>query len=336
MKKEIVFILLFLFVISLFSGIVSASLYAEKIPDPSRFTSINPLWSSILEKQDGSNITLSLIEFEWLNPDGQTSKTTMFYLNDGVDEYIADKSSFSYAQEYDSGCSDEDLYNSCISDCKSDESCIDQCMRDYQCDFAITCTQNGPDGTCGLKKSTSSYGSNDIVLNFNPSTGQLDNSQDYSLKCKGLVKNSLCHSNNSTFFRHIQTGSKGSTDEEPIIVGDLEITTNFPHEIDLNQEFDFNMEITNPTNQPIDIEYEFRLNSSKLVFYEQIFLDNFEGAIPNYCKSGKCYNITISPGETKILNGRFRGIKPNFFNEGITHRFFLRLISTNQNLILDS
>tara|TARA_Y100000310_G_scaffold333695_1_gene411755 strand:- start:1567 stop:3429 length:1863 start_codon:yes stop_codon:yes gene_type:complete len=177
MKKKIVFVLLSVFIISLFSGIVSASLYTEKIPDPSRFTLINPLWSSIMEKQDGSNITLSLIEFEWLNPNGQTSKTTMFYLNNGVDEYISDKGGFSYSQEYNYGCSDKDLYDSCVSACGNiepeRERCIEQCTEDYQCDTTIICTQNAPDDTCGLERSTSSYGSNDVVLNFDPSSGQV-------------------------------------------------------------------------------------------------------------------------------------------------------------------
>ena len=79
-------------------GIVSGSLYAEKIPDPNRFISIEPLWSVKLEKVDGGVITISLLEFVWEQEDGQSS-TTMFYLDDGADEYIADRGSFRYAQE---------------------------------------------------------------------------------------------------------------------------------------------------------------------------------------------------------------------------------------------
>jgi len=177
MKKKIALVLLSVFIISLSSGIVLASLYAEKISDPTIFTSINPLWSSIVEKQDGSNITLSLIEFEWLNPNGQTSKTAMFYLNNGVDEYISDEASFSYSQEHNFSCSNETYYNDCVSACGDTEpereECIEQCIEDYQCGSTTTCTQSGPDNTCGIEESTNSYGSNDIVLNFNPSSGQL-------------------------------------------------------------------------------------------------------------------------------------------------------------------
>ncbi len=187
--------MLFVFILSLFSGIVSASLYAEKIPDPSRFTSINPLWSAQLEKQDGSNVTLSLIEFEWLNPNGQKSKTTMFYLNDNVDEYISEGGTYSYAQDYSYDCSDENLYDSCMSSCPNDEPererCMEQCTDEHQCDYTTTCIQDAPDGSCGLEESTSSYGSNGAILNFNPETGRLEQSIDYSLKCNGFIENGM-------------------------------------------------------------------------------------------------------------------------------------------------
>jgi len=178
--KKIAIIGILLIPLLFFIIIVSASLYSEKVPDPSRFTSINPLWSAILEKQDNSNITLSLIEFEWLSPNGQSSsKTTMFYLNDGINEYISDSSGFVYTQEYNSSCFDNDLYDDCVSLCPNTEPekerCMEQCIEDYDynCHTEVTCTQIGPDDTCGVSRSTNIYGSNYIDLNFNPASGQL-------------------------------------------------------------------------------------------------------------------------------------------------------------------
>ena len=66
----------------------------------------------------------------------------MFYLNDGIDEYLANKGSFSYANEYSTACTSEDDYNTCISACGYNESCIDGCVDNYQCDNIITCIQD--------------------------------------------------------------------------------------------------------------------------------------------------------------------------------------------------
>tara|TARA_Y100000310_G_scaffold94456_1_gene92101 strand:- start:302 stop:904 length:603 start_codon:yes stop_codon:yes gene_type:complete len=173
MKQKIFFTIAILSLLSL-AVFVSASLYAEKIPDPSRFTSIEPLWSAELKTQQGNEITISLIEFVWLNDDESKSKADMFYLNDGTNEYIAESSSFSYSQESEYVCSDQELYNDCIDSCGNDESCIDECAQDYQCNNVLTCIEKGPDNTCGLESSNVIFREGtDSSLKFDPVSGQL-------------------------------------------------------------------------------------------------------------------------------------------------------------------
>ena len=169
-------------------GIVSGSLYAEKIPDPNRFISIEPLWSVKLEKVDGGVITISLLEFVWEQEDGQGS-TTMFYLDDGADEYIADKGSFRYAQESTFQCSSDEDYQSCVSGCGNDESCIDQCTRDYDCKTTVSCTEKAPDASCGTTHAFATFGNNIADLVFNPSTGELESGEFNKIKTTKINEN---------------------------------------------------------------------------------------------------------------------------------------------------
>ena len=62
----------------IFSSLVTASLYTEKIQDPSRFTSIEPIWSAELETTGGQTITVSVIEFKTLSYQGNIQKYMMF------------------------------------------------------------------------------------------------------------------------------------------------------------------------------------------------------------------------------------------------------------------
>jgi hypothetical protein len=173
MKQKIILSIAMLFLLSL-SVFVSASLYAEKIPDPSRFTSIEPLWSAELKTQQGNEITISLIEFVRLRDDESKSKANMFYLNDGTNEYIAESGSFYYSQESEYVCSDQELYKDCIDSCGNDESCTDECAQDYQCNYVLTCIEKGPDNTCGFESSNIIFREGtDSSLKFDPSSGQL-------------------------------------------------------------------------------------------------------------------------------------------------------------------
>jgi hypothetical protein len=168
MKKKLLINLLVSLVV--LTSLVTASLYTEKIPDPSRFTSIEPKWSAELEFSDGTAIQVSLIEFEWLSGEA-SSKTHMMYLNDGTDEYIADKGSWGHAKTYEFIC--DSGYDDCVTSCGDDEPCIDSCTQDYNCRNEESCPDFGPDGTCGVKKATASFGENNLMLEFDPATGQL-------------------------------------------------------------------------------------------------------------------------------------------------------------------
>jgi len=188
MKKEVLMYLLPIFIILLFGGVAFASLYAEKIPDPSRFTSIEPFWSAILQKTDGTSITISLLKFEWLSYENQIEHTAMFYLNDGIDEYIAEGGKFYYADDYDYVCSSQEDYNNCVEGCGDNESCIDQCAQNYQCDNIITCLDFGPDNTCGLRRTIVNFGISCMELFFEPNTGQLIKGTWYdSNKCEQIM-----------------------------------------------------------------------------------------------------------------------------------------------------
>lgn len=153
-------------------------LYTEKIQDLSRFTSIEPLWSALLEKNDGIQMTISLIKFEWLNYQNQGEHVAMFYLKDGVNEYLSDKDEpGSDAREYVNTCDSSDVYDTCIGLCPNTEpdreNCVDQCSQDFTCQSQITCLAYAPDNTCGVKKLVPVFGSDKLELNFIPDSGQL-------------------------------------------------------------------------------------------------------------------------------------------------------------------
>ena len=158
-------------ILSICSISVMASLYTDKIPDPGRFQSIEPIWSASLQKASGDQITASLIRFEWLDNSGRTSKVEMFYLHDGSDRYIADGGSYTYSMTHQFSC--DSGYDNCISGCSNDESCIDDCTRDFNCGTQSTCEITGPDGTCGFDSATTFFGNNKLLLNFDPGTGEL-------------------------------------------------------------------------------------------------------------------------------------------------------------------
>ena len=144
-------------------------LYAEKVPDPNRFISIQPIWSSSLDKS-GETITVSVLQFEWLSGE-TTSKAELTYLKDASGRYLSDGGTFSYSRTYEFTC---DLgYDNCVSACGDDETCIDQCVRDYDCATESSCVIIGPDGSCGVESMTASFGITQLLLNFDPVTGQL-------------------------------------------------------------------------------------------------------------------------------------------------------------------
>lgn len=156
----------------------------------------------------------------------------------------------------------------------------------------------------------------------------------YPLECAGIVENSLCHSHEGTLYGPIVSGL-GNTNEDPLIINDLEITTTFPKEIELNEKFNFQMQIKNPTTSPIVLQYEIKDLSS--IFYERLFLENFEDAVSvdsillSSCKSGSCYELIINPSEIKTLEAIFKGIEPNFFSDHTSsHRLFLSFILGNR------
>lgn len=175
MNKKLIIILS---VLVLLSGFVTASLYAEKIPDPSRFTSIEPMWSAELETTDGQTITVSLIKFETLSYQGKVQNYMMFYLDDGVDEYIAEKGSYNWEKEPHRTC--ESGFEECLNACADgDESCADNCDSGFSCETTYTCETLAPDGTCGIQGATQDFGGHKLNLNFDANTGQLNNFMNY-------------------------------------------------------------------------------------------------------------------------------------------------------------
>lgn len=157
----------------------------------------------------------------------------------------------------------------------------------------------------------------------------------YPLECNGIIENSLCHSHEGTLYGPIVSGL-GNTNEDPLVINDLWITTTFPKEIELNEKFNFQMNVENPTTSPIILEYEI-LDLEDSVFYERISLNNFEDAVSvnsimlSSCKFGSCYKLTINPGEVKTLEAIFKGIEPNFFSDHTSsHRLFLSFVLGNR------
>ena len=170
MNKKLLMSLLLSFVV--LTSLVTASLYAEKIPDPSRFTSIEPMWSAELETTDGQTIIVSLIKFETLSYQGMVQNYMMFYLNDGVNEYIAEKGSYDWVKEPHRTC--ESGFEECLNVCADgDESCVDNCDSNFNCETTYTCETLAPDGTCGIEKASQKFGEHSVYLDFDPSTGQL-------------------------------------------------------------------------------------------------------------------------------------------------------------------
>jgi hypothetical protein len=154
---------------------------------------------------------------------------------------------------------------------------------------------------------------------------------EWPLVCEGVIRNGLCHMSDYTRIGHIYTIASGFSSVEPVQVGALELTTDFLHEVSFNEEFEFDMSLTNPTAQAIDINYELSLTPDRLEFYEQISLDNFPNAVKiimDSCKSNECYTVTMQPGETKTITARFRGTRPNLFlfDHGASHRRFFTFI----------
>jgi len=145
-------------------------MYLEKIPDPTRFTSIEPLWSAQFKKTTGPTITISLLNFEWTNEYGQTSASRMFYIDDSFDKYIADTGTFTYAQEPKFKCTSNSDFKTCVAGCGEDETCIDNCAIKYECDTIVEC-ERAPDLSCGLKTVELTYGIHEIVLKFSPYNG---------------------------------------------------------------------------------------------------------------------------------------------------------------------
>ena len=168
-KKLLMSLLVSLMVLT---SLVTASLYSEKIPDPGRFTSIEPRWSAELETSGGQTIKASLITFRWLSYQGKVEVAHMFYLNDGTNEYIAEKGNYDWVKEPKFSC--EEGYEGCLDKCSpGDESCIDDCARKFDCKTTYTCKILAPDKTCGIEKASQKFGEHSVYLDFDPSTGQL-------------------------------------------------------------------------------------------------------------------------------------------------------------------
>jgi len=166
MKRLLIISLIFVLLLTSF---VMASLYSDKIPDPNRFQSIDPIWSASLDN-GGQIITVSVLRFVWLS-DETTSEVEMIYLEDVSGRYLADGTAFSYSQTHEFTC--DTGYDSCVSACGTDETCIDQCTADYNCATQSSCVITAPDNSCGMESITASFGSTQLLLNFDPATGQL-------------------------------------------------------------------------------------------------------------------------------------------------------------------
>ncbi len=185
--------------IILLSGLVVASLYAEKIPDPERFISIQPIWSALLETELGKTLKVSFIEFVWIDDPitGRTGETQMAYLNDGENEHIAEKMHLEYAidsQGIGTGCpsyredaricqtvcSDtymEKMENDeiWITNVKEHKECKNDCTRQYNCGYIVTWSYLGPDGYAGITSIDVDFGEigGQFSLNFDPVAGKL-------------------------------------------------------------------------------------------------------------------------------------------------------------------
>ncbi len=167
-KKILISALVFIMILT---SLVTASLYAEKVPDPSRFTSIQPRWSAQLELSDGQTIKVSLITFKWLSYQNKTEVTHMFYLNDGMDEYLAEKGAEFFVEKYEFTC--QEGYENCTKKCDSgDESCIDDCVEEFNCGSVSTCSIFAPDDTCSVERIEQNFGKHTLSLNFDPNSGK--------------------------------------------------------------------------------------------------------------------------------------------------------------------
>ena len=193
-----------IFLIVLLSGLVIASLYAEKIPDPDRFTSIQPIWSALLETESGKTLKVSVLNFVWIDKSFEGENITyaekMFYLDDGYNEYIAEKVQVEYAIDYKgigTGCLSfredaEICKNVCrgtymekymemendeiwITIAKELRECKNDCTRQYNCGYIVTWTYLGPDGYAGITLLDPYFGQigGQLILNFDPVAGKL-------------------------------------------------------------------------------------------------------------------------------------------------------------------
>jgi hypothetical protein len=186
MKSKNTFLLIVSLTILLVGAVVQASLYAEKVPDPSRFVSIEPLWSGLFETQEGDEVKISLLEFVWLGDDGiEQPPAHMFYLSDGVNEYLSESTRFSYSEPIlpdpntdNFVCEPIELYKECVIGCDEDSSCIQDCFNEYCEEFLLAVIEEdcirGPDNSCGIKTTDVVFFQGiESKLIFDPESGKI-------------------------------------------------------------------------------------------------------------------------------------------------------------------
>ena len=99
-------------------------------------------------------------------------------MNDGTDEYIAEKGSYNWEREPHRTC--ESGFEECLNVCADgDESCADNCASSFNCETTYTCDTLAPDGSCGIQGADQDFGGHKLNLNFDPGPGQLNNFMNY-------------------------------------------------------------------------------------------------------------------------------------------------------------
>jgi len=163
-------------------GVVSGGYFSDEKINSLKSISVEPLWSVMLQKSDGTQINMSILRIEELSYDDKVYILNYFYSSESPYETtISTSESMAFAINSTNTCDSLTEYDRCMEDCAdlNDENinCRTQCDQQYSCQFQQICLSYAPDNSCGVNKITREIiktdGNLSFELNFNPETGTL-------------------------------------------------------------------------------------------------------------------------------------------------------------------